>query len=302
MSSSPPDPFGTRSLRPEDAAGAAELVNAFDAAHLDEATDELSPADILDWWRLYDLDRDSIGAFAERLAAFGLVDERDEEALQLHAMVDPGYARRGLGSFLLDWAEAKSAPGRSLRTVIGATDDRARLLVGARGYRQVRQHYRMAVDLEEPPPSPDWPEGFAVAVLRAGEERRLYEVIEEAFADEWGRPPRSFEDWQRGTFGSQSFDPTLCFLTRAGDEVVAAEMCRHRFGMGFVGAIGVRRPWRRLGLGRALLLHAFGELYRRGERRIGLGVDAENATGATKLYESVGMRVAWQADTYEKAL
>ena len=72
--------------------------------------------------------------------------------------------------------------------------------------------------------------------------------------------------------------------------------------MGFVGAIGVLRPWRRLGLGRALLLHAFVELYRRGERRIGLGVDAENATGATRLYESVGMRVAWQADTYERTL
>ena len=34
-----------------------------------------------------------------------------------------------------------------------------------------------------------------------------------------------------------------------------------------------------------LLLHAFGELYRRGSYTIGLGVDSQNLTGATRLYE-----------------
>ena len=66
--------------------------------------------------------------------------------------------------------------------------------------------------------------------------------------------------------------------------------------------LGTLEPWRGQGLGRALLLHAFGELYRRGERRVALAVDAGNETGATHLYESVGMRVAWQADVYEKRL
>jgi ribosomal protein S18 acetylase RimI-like enzyme len=134
------------------------------------------------------------------------------------------------------------------------------------------------------------------------EEPLLCEVIEEAFAEEWGRPERSFEDWQQTVFAQESFDPTLSFLVREGDEVVAAESCAQRFGMGWIASIGVRKPWRRRGLGRALLLHAFAELFERGERRIGLGVDAENPTGATGLYERVGMRVAWQADTYEKAL
>ena len=110
------------------------------------------------------------------------------------------------------------------------------------------------------------------------------------------------QTWQKNVFGRTSFDSTLCFLARADREVVAAEMCSQRFGMGFVDSVGVRKPWRRRGLGRALLLQGFGELYQRGERRIGLGVDASNPTGATRLYERVGMRVAWQADTYEKAL
>jgi mycothiol synthase len=87
---------------------------------------------------------------------------------------------------------------------------------------------------------------------------------------------------------------------REGDEVVAAEINALRYGYGWVGSIGTRRQWRGRGLGRVLLLAAFGEFYRRGERRIALAVDAGNETGATKLYESVGMRIAWQADVYEK--
>ena len=73
-----------------------------------------------------------------------------------------------------------------------------------------------------------------------------------------------------------------------------------RFGGGWVGTLGTRKPRRGKGLGRALLLTAFGEFYRRGETLVRLAVDAGNETGATQLYESVGMRVALQADVYEK--
>ena len=56
------------------------------------------------------------------------------------------------------------------------------------------------------------------------------------------------------------------------------------------------------GLGRALLLHTFGEFHRRGVTRISLGVDSQNATGATKLYESVGMHVEQETVVWEKRL
>ncbi len=73
-----------------------------------------------------------------------------------------------------------------------------------------------------------------------------------------------------------------------------------RSGGGLVGALGVRRPWRGKGLGRALLLRTFGEFHRRGIQRVALGVDAQNPTGATKLYESVGMQVELEAIVFEK--
>jgi ribosomal protein S18 acetylase RimI-like enzyme len=66
--------------------------------------------------------------------------------------------------------------------------------------------------------------------------------------------------------------------------------------------LGVRRPWRKRGLGLALLHHAFGEFYRRGKRKAGLGVDAKNLTGAMRLYEKAGMHIHKQIDLFEKEL
>ena len=95
----------------------------------------------------------------------------------------------------------------------------------------------------------------------------------------------------------------LWFIVRDGDEMAAVARCEpDRSGAGFVGAIGVRKRWRRRGVGLALLLHIFGEFYRRGQPRIALGVDAENPTGATQLYERAGMHVAYEAVTYGKDL
>ena len=69
-----------------------------------------------------------------------------------------------------------------------------------------------------------------------------------------------------------------------------------------MSALGVRRPWRKRGLGLALLRHAFNEFYRRGKRKVGLGVEAQNLTGALRLYESASMHVDQAYDYYEKEL
>jgi ribosomal protein S18 acetylase RimI-like enzyme len=54
------------------------------------------------------------------------------------------------------------------------------------------------------------------------------------------------------------------------------------------------------GLGMALLLHSFGEFYKRGQTVVCLGVDADNPTGATRLYERAGMHVETEYVCYEK--
>jgi mycothiol synthase len=60
---------------------------------------------------------------------------------------------------------------------------------------------------------------------------------------------------------------------------------------GWVETLGTIRGWRGKGLGRSLLLHGLHSLEGVGLDTGVLGVDAENPTGATRLYESVGFHV-----------
>ena len=87
-----------------------------------------------------------------------------------------------------------------------------------------------------------------------------------------------------------------------GDQIAGFSQNRYRMDIGWIGTLGVRRPWRKQGLGYALLIHSFGEFYKRGTKTIGLGVDAENPTGATRLYIKAGMYAASEFVTYEKEL
>jgi ribosomal protein S18 acetylase RimI-like enzyme len=102
------------------------------------------------------------------------------------------------------------------------------------------------------------------------------------------------------------FDPTLWWHLYEGDEMIANLWCNNNHEgdktVGYVQSLGVRKPWRGKGLGRNLLLHSFGEFYRRGQRGAALDVDAHSLTGATRLYESVGMAETHRNAVYLKEL
>jgi mycothiol synthase len=126
--------------------------------------------------------------------------------------------------------------------------------------------------------------------------------MQEAVTEHWGHVPTTFERYAARHFERESFDPSLYLLAMDGEAIAGAVLCQVRPDMGWIGGLGVRKPWRRRGLGEALLLRGFAELYGRGIRHVGLGVDAENATGATRLYEHAGMRVSREWIEYEKEL
>jgi GNAT superfamily N-acetyltransferase len=88
-----------------------------------------------------------------------------------------------------------------------------------------------------------------------------------------------------------------------GDEIAAGAICEaDRYGGGWVSVLFTRRQWRARGVGRALLRDAFEKFWARGETSVGLGVDAESATGAFHLYESSGMQPVMGWVMHEKGL
>jgi ribosomal protein S18 acetylase RimI-like enzyme len=205
---------------------------------------------------------------------------------------------------ILDWAEER-ASAKGHRLISGSWSSNEALLrkLERRGYTLVRHSHRMAIDLGDWTPDPAWPDGIEVRSFRPGDERAFYEAQQETFADSWEPVEETFENWSHWLLETPSFDPELWFRALDGAETAGFAICQPRSGdpeTGSVRLLGVRRPWRKRGLGRALLLRAFAELRRRGFRRAGLGVDAESLTGAHKLYESAGMHVEARFDVYEK--
>ena len=131
-------------------------------------------------------------------------------------------------------------------------------------------------------------------------ERLVFDADEEAFRDHWGYTPGNFNDWQNRRINREDFDPSLWHIAWDGDQIAGFTLNRFRMGIGWVGSLGVRRPWRKRGLGLALLQHSFCEFHKRGMNTIGLGVDASNPTGATRLYQKAGMDIAAEYVIYEK--
>jgi len=87
-----------------------------------------------------------------------------------------------------------------------------------------------------------------------------------------------------------------------GDKIAGYSLSYPRQDIGWVGNLGIRRSWRKRGLGLALLLQSFAAFDERGIHQVGLGVDADHPTGATRLYERAGMEVVQSYITYRKIL
>jgi mycothiol synthase len=219
--------------------------------------------------------------------------------------VHPAHCGRGLGGYLLALTEHAALRDRRsevvLRNGISTRDDAARRLFGDRGYAPARHFWRMGIDMNAPPPPPAAPTGVAIGVVAEASWREFHAVNERAFADHWGNVPETFEHWLARQHAHADHDPGLWFAAREGRRIVGVAECCLQDGRGFVSALGVASESRGRGIGEALLRHALAEFWRRGEREVRLGVDAANQTGATRLYERVGMRVIAEYCVYEKA-
>jgi mycothiol synthase len=210
---------------------------------------------------------------------------------------------------LLEWAEERVlqvAAGRKPRMDAGGDSGNEPLLeeLRRRGYALVRYFFDMEIDLAHEPADPMWPDGITLRTFEPGDERTVYDADMEASEDHWDFFTVPFEDWCEYFVESSEFDPTLWFLAEDGGELAGFALCtsERRPDTGYVSVLGVRRPWRRRGLGTALLLHAFHELRRRGRAKADLNVDADSLTGAVRLYERAGMQVVRRYDSYRRQL
>jgi mycothiol synthase len=239
------------------------------------------------------------------------VNRHAHAALQGDGYVHPEFMGQGIGTAMLRTLEERARkemeradPGLRvfIRNGMSIGDTVSRQMHENEGFRPIRFFWRMEIMLDASPPAPEWPE--AIELRPFDLEKHNYAVFlahEEAFRDHWGHTPHTYEEWQH-RMDNEEMDPSLWFIAWDGDQIAGYALCRYRQGKGWVGTLGVRRPWRKHGLGLALLYHSFAEFYKRGTPVISLGVDAASQTGATRLYQRAGMHVAAEYVSYEKEL
>ena len=298
------EPVVVTPVAADDAAAVAELVAALESSLYGPST--FSQADLEDEWSDLDLDEDArVVRDGGRIVGYGAV-RAGGELWRADGYVHLDALGRGIGTLIATELEEVAARrgARRIQNHVLEADAAARRLLESLRYGAVRVFREMRIDLQAPPPAPNWPEGLRVVAFEPERDAREFHLAcEEAFADAWDHAPRDFERWSRLHLGGERFDPGLWCVVRAGDEIAAGAISTgDTYGGGFVHALFTRRPWRRQGVGAALLDDAITRFWERGERSVGLGVDAESATGAFRLYERAGMTPALGWVAYEKRL
>lgn len=248
-----------------------------------------------------------------RVIAYGeFFNHQDHAHLGADLYVHPEFKGRGLFPSMLRWIESRAREDMKLaapdlrvflRSSMDGKDEEARQAHEAEGYITVRFSWRMEINLEEAPPAPVFPAGIELRPFDKDAHARLVlDAENEAFSEHWGSHAAEFDEWSRRKLGRPEYDPSLWMIAWDGDQIAGFSQNRYRMGIGWIGTLGVRKPWRKSGLGLALLRHSFGEFYKRGMKTIGLGVDASNPTGATRLYQRAGMHIVSEFITYDKEL
>lgn len=215
------------------------------------------------------------------------------------AAADPVDAPADVDAFSPEWPGWQAAAGAYEQ------DRRYVEALQRNGFRAIRRHWRMHRDLagvgpQEPPP----PVGVRLVV--ADDDallRQLHAVYADSFRDHFGAAPLGFEAFLTVQRGLPGFDPSRWWLALLDDQ--PAGLCivddsRAEFGDSYVRTLGVARAARGRGIARWLLAVAFADAVRRGRTGVALTVDSDSPTGATRLYEGMGMEPRQVIDAWRR--
>jgi mycothiol synthase len=221
--------------------------------------------------------------------------------------IHPAWRRRGLGRTLLGEnlrrareraADEPADQPVEARTYSAEQEIGHRRLLESVGYEPIRWYFDMRRPTLDDIPDAPLPPGLGLRRVVPDQHRAIWDADVEAFRDHWQAREQTEEDFA-SLFAKADLDTDLWVVAWDGDQVAGVvqpwiwrdENAELGVARGWLEHISVRRPWRRLGLARALTAEALRRLRAAGMTEAMLGVDAANPTGALGLYESLGFEV-----------
>lgn len=235
----------------------------------------------------------------------------------IHLYLEPAWRGRGLEQAIqsrlerrarLVSATAGPAGARHLFTSMVPETWHARVAaLLALDYAPARYFFEMQRSLEGDLPELVMPAGLEIREPLPEHYRAIWDAELEGNRDDWRTAIPEDEEEYRAWVETPDLDPSLWRVAWDGDQVAGASLNVSqksedgtREVWGETDSLFVRRPWRRRGLGRALLVASMHLFKARGMITAGLGVDTENPSGALGLYESLGYRPYRRVVLYQK--
>lgn len=293
----------------EDAEAVTNLVALCDIEDIGEP--DISVSDVLDMWNSIQIETDVwiVLSSTNEMIGYGFVEETGANRMDTCVFVHPQYKKQGIGTLLLTKVEeraivlAKSKDGeQKLMNQIPFRNSSARNLVENKGYQFSRLYERMKIELTEQPNTPQFPEEITLRTFQPDhDEETLFSIYDETFQDSWGYTKKDFSTWISQKKGEE-YDPSLWFIVWKDSKPVGFLMSRMQDDGLFIDLLGVKREYRKHGIGKTLLLHTFGVAFQRNQKTIVLYVDTDSLTNANRLYQQVGMRPYSQTAVYMKEL
>lgn len=255
------------------------------------------------------------GVIAGYAYTYHLTSETDQERCYVFGTVDPDHRGRGIGRALLAWAVERgtaqlrssgSALPKFLRVNADDQLESAHRLHRRLGFTPVRWFEELIRPLDELPPRRDVP-GVRVLPWDASRDEEILAAKNAAFADHWGSTPTPPDVWRQMVHGA-SGRPDLSSIAVDEDDRIVAHCLNQVFEQdeqatgrrdAWIENLGTLRPWRGRGVASALVtasLHAFAGA---GRTHACIGVDADNPTGAARLYRALGFEPMRRSVTSE---
>ena len=201
-----------------------------------------------------------------RLVGFGSFWDLEKPAVDpwLDLRIHPDYRDTDVVDQLIQWGEqriqdcVKEAPDDLRVALFTGTDNKHKQLhkkFEQNAFAEARHYWHMKIDLDQPPQTPVWTEGYQPFHYDTKEEisanlEKIVFAFDDSFSDHFGHIKRpldqTIKEWQHDIdTDKKRFDPKLWFFVMDGDEIAAECLCmKEEYDdprNGYVNILGVRQ-------------------------------------------------------------
>jgi len=227
----------------------------------------------------------------------------------LDCWVHPEHRRRGLATKLLGYAtnRARELGAKIAHVNIAEDNVVAGRVLSRLGFSLVRRFLELRLDIADVGGLDIDPAATGCRYLQLGEENKLTQIQNRAFAGTWGYNPNAVEEVAfRTSLSNCSLDDIILFYE--GDKAIGycwtGISCEEGVPSARTGRIlmlGVAPDYRGKGIGKKLVLAGLARLKSKGLQVAELTVDSKNKA-ACALYKLLGFEIQIRTFWYEKTI